>query len=365
MKSICVSGHIDSIIRDVAKKLEKCSFIMYCTDDRRFHDISEKLFQALPDCKMIGTTGFMLTQNGSMAEGISAIGFEEDEAEVYVGALQEASTCPVKYLPELIEKVHSIDKKYREGICISFSTNNEEKIVSTMKISLENTNVCLLGGTAGNTTSGEQKKVAYNGKVLTDASVYAVIGSKIGKIKIVKENLYRPREKMHVVTKVSADNRTILEIDHRKAMDVYQEELGYTDATIEEGVFKNPLNLVVGNENYIAAIFSFNKDRSISTYKNIMKNDLICFTDIEENFKGFIENSIRNAIVGEKVEGIFSINCILRYLFFENCKYTSSYAELLNQCGNKNHFGIIGDGEQYIEQHINQSMVCAIFTKDR
>ncbi len=170
---------------------------------------------------------------------------------------------------------------------------------------------------------------------------------------------------MHVVTKVSDDKRTIIEIDNRKAMDVYQEELGYTDATIEEGVFRNPLNLVVGNENYIAAIFSFNKDRSISTFKNIMKNDLICFTDIEEDFKGFIENNIRGATQKETVEGIFSINCILRYLFFDNIKYTSSYSELLHKCANGNHFGIIGDGEQYIEQHINQSMVCAIFTKNR
>ncbi|WP_455716580.1 hypothetical protein, partial [Anaerosporobacter sp.] len=65
-----------------------------------------------------------------------------------------------------------------------------------------------------------------------------MIGSKIGKIKIIKENLFRPRQKMHVVTKVSDDKRTIIEIDNRKAMDVYQEELGYTDATIEEGVFR-------------------------------------------------------------------------------------------------------------------------------
>ena len=365
MKSICVSGHIDSIINDVVKKLENCTFIMYSADDKRFKEISERLWEALPNCKMIGTTGFMLTKSGSLGEGISAIGFSDDEVEAYVGSLCEASTCPVKYLPELTQKVHMIDQKYRDSICINFSTNNEEKIISTMKISLHGSKIRLLGGTAGNTTDGEVKKVACNGKVLTDASVYAVIGSKMGKIKIIKENLYRPREKMHVVTKVSDDKRTILEIDHRKAMDVYQEELGYTDATVAEGVFRNPLNLVVGNENYIAAIFSFNKDRSISTYKNIMKNDLICFTDIEDDFKGFMENNIRGAVKDEQVEGMFSINCILRYLFFENNKYTSSYAELLNKCGNGNHLGIIGDGEQYIEQHINQSMVCVVFTKNR
>ncbi|WP_455716581.1 FIST N-terminal domain-containing protein [Anaerosporobacter sp.] len=163
MEYICVSGHIDNMINEAVKKLDKCSFIMYSADDRRFKEISERLYEALPDCKMIGTTGIMLTHNASMAEGISAIGFSEDEVEVYVGALREASTCPVKYLPDLTQKVHMIDKKYQDSICINFSTNNEEKIVSTMKISLDGSKVRLLGGTAGNTRDGEAKKVACNG----------------------------------------------------------------------------------------------------------------------------------------------------------------------------------------------------------
>ena len=312
---------------------------------------------------MIGTTGFMLNETGSFAEGITALGFMENEVEVYVGTLRHADTCPIKYLQPLKDCVDKIHHKYKNTLCFEFSTGYEEKIVSTMKICLEAAGVRLLGGTAGNTEEGQPKKVACNGEVLTDAVTYAVIGSKIGKIEIVKENLFRARPQTHVVTRVSEDNRTVFEIDNRTAMDVYKEELGYSDADIADGVFKNPLCRIVGADNYITAIFSFNPDGSISTYKNLQKNDLICFTNIEEDYQGYIENTVQEATKPYHVAGVISINCILRYLFFEQTAYTPSFARMMQNMSDNVHFGIISDGEQYVDQHVNQSMVCAVFTK--
>ena len=313
---------------------------------------------------MIGTTGFMLDENGSFSEGITALGFEKNEAEVYVGTMRRTDTCPIKYLPELRECVDKIYQKYKDTLCLEFATGYEEKIVSTMKICLEPVGVRLLGGTSGNTGEGQPKKVACNGEVLTDAVAYAVIGSKIGKIEIVKENLFRARPQTHMVTRASADGRTVFEIDGRKAMDVYEEELGYSDANVTDGVFQNPLCRIVGADNYITAIFSFNPDRSISTYKNVKKNDLICFTNIEENYQDYMKHTMQKATGSHRVAGIISINCILRYLFFESNSYTPAYARMMQEMSNHTHFGMISDGEQYVEQHVNQSMVCAIFTKD-
>lgn len=367
MKTVYESGSVDQILAAVSSKMKDCTFIMYGADDERFTDISKGLHKVLPDAKMIGTTGFMLTDKGSMSKGLVAIGFTDDEVEVYVGTLRKIDTCPIKYLPGLIWTAEEINKKYKDNVCIEFTTGYEEKIVSTMKVSLEKVGMRLIGATAGNTTEGQKKKVACNGKVLNDCTVYATIGSKMGKIKLFKENLFHTRTKNHIVTKVSDDGRTIYEIDNRKAMDVYEEENGYTGGNnVEEGVYRHPLCRIVGAEHYITAIFSFNKaDRSISVYKNMQKNDLISFTDIDEDFKGFIEGNLRDIGSQSKVAGIFSINCILRYLFFEDTNYISDYAKMFNEAANGCHVGIISDGEQYIEQHINQSMVCAIFTKDR
>lgn len=367
MKSMYKQGNAESVAAQAASELKDSTFIVYCADDRQFAEISAKLHQLLPQAKMIGTTGFMLQDNGSFSEGIAAVGFDDNEVEAYVGVLREAATCPIRHLPELRDDVERIQARYKDKkmLCLEFATGYEEKMVSTMKICLEPAGVRLLGGTSGNTEAGQPKKVACNGEVFTDAVAYAVIGSKMGNIEIVKENLFRSRPITHRVTRASDDGRTVLEIDGRKAMDVYKEELGYSDGNVGDGVFKNPLCRIVGAENYITAIFSFNSDRSISTYKNVQKNDLICFTDIEEDYSEYMENTMRNVVQSgrEKVAGIISINCILRYLFFEKKSYTPAYTQMMKKMSGGVHLGMISDGEQYVEQHVNQSMVCAVFMR--
>lgn len=364
MKTIYKCGTADSVAEGVAAELRDCSLIIYCADDKRFAEISSRLHSLMPDVKMIGTTGFMLNESSSFAEGISAIGFLDSEVEVCVGVLRQIDTCPIKYLSGLSKAVDTINQKCRNNICFEFATGYEEKVVSTMKICLEKTGMRLVGGTPGNTTADSPKKVACNGEVLTDAAAYAIIGSKMGKIEILKENLFRKTANTHSVTKVSKDERTVYEIDGRKAMDVYEEELGYTNSTVGEGVFKNPLGRIVGADYYITAIFSFNPDRSISTYKNCQKNDLICFTEIEEDYKGFMRDNMERLTASRRVAGIMSINCILRYLFFENNNYTGTYAQMMNSMAQGCHWGVVSDGEQYVEQHVNQSMVCVVFTRD-
>lgn len=366
MKTIYKSGNADQIVSEVAAELSQCSFLIFCADDARFAEISKKLHNALPNAKIIGTTGHMFTPEDGFDKGLSAIGFTDDEVEVYVGTLRRIDTCPIKYVPGLIWSAQVIKEKYPNSVCFEFTTGYEEKVVSTMKVSLEQVGMELVGGTAGNTTEGEEKKVSCNGKVLTNCAVYAVIGSKIGKIKVYKENLFHARKKTHIVTKVSEDKRSVLEIDGIKALDLYEQENNYTDATVNDGVFKHPISRVVGSENYISAIFSFNKqDRSITLYKNCQVNDMISFTDIYEDFKIFIRDNMNDIKNNNHVEAVVSVNCILRYLFFENMNYKKEYASIMHDTANKKHFGMVSDGEQYIEQHINQSMVCVIFTRDK
>lgn len=365
MKAMWKQGNAEDAVAQAASVLKGSTFIVYCADDGNFAAITAKFHELMPEADMIGTTGFMFNDSGSFSNGIAAVGFEESEVEVCVGTMRDADTCPICYLPELRDCAEKIHKKYKDkaALCLEFATGYEEKMVSTMKICLESVGVRLLGGTAGNTGEGQPKKVACNGTVLTNAVAYAVIGSKMGNIEIAKENLFRERPITHRVTRVSEDGRTVLEIDGRKAMDVYEEELGYSDANVGDGVFKNPLCRIVGADSYITAIFSFNANRSISTYKNVQRNDLICFTDIEENYKDYMKNTMKNLIQSGRVAGIISINCILRYLFFENNSYTSAYAQMMREMSGGIHLGLVGDGEQYVEQHVNQSMVCAVFMK--
>lgn len=365
MKSACKTGTVTKILEEVKREFSDCTFIVFGSDDKRFEEFGKGLHEVLPNAKMIGATGFMIGPNGGVAEGLSLIGFRDDEVEVYVGTIRRSDTCPIKYLPGLIWTVDMINKQYKNNVCLEFCTDNEEKVVSTMKISLEKVGMRLIGGTAGNTMEGQPKRICCNGKILTNSVAYAVIGSKIGEIKILKENIYEANKKEHVVTRVSEDCRTVYEIDGRKAIDVYKEELGYTDSTLQQGVFENPLCKIVGAEYYITAIFSFNPDGSITTYKNLQKNDMISFTTIHPDWKDFMKQNMDELTGGFRIAGLLTINCILRYLLFEQNHYTSNYGKMLNDASGGTFFGIVSDGEQYVEQHVNQSMVCLAFMKDR
>lgn len=366
MKTIFKMGDVDTIVNSAIQDLQDCTFVVYCTDYEHFDEISNKFHKNLKNAKKIGTTGYMITQNGGVSAGMVATGFTDDEVEVHVGTLRKIDTCPIKYVPGLIWTAEEISKQYKDNLCLAFSTGHEERVVSTMKVSLERVGMRLVGATAGNVPEGQPKKVSCNGKIMSDCTVYATIGSKMGKIKIHKQNLFRERENVHVVTKVSEDRRTVLEIDHRKALDVYEEEVGRVHSKNDEKSFTNTLNRVVGAENYITAIFSYNTDeRSITTYKNLQRNDLISVTDIEENYRQFITDDMNELCAGSNVAGIISINCILRYLFFEKEGYTKAFAKELEQLSGGNHLGIVSDGEQYMEQHVNQSMVNVVFTRDK
>ena len=137
MKTVYKAGSADQIVADVVRELQGAVFVIYCADDARFEEISKKLHQGLPDAKMIGTTGFMFSDTASMDSGISAIGFMDNEVEVYVGTLRKIDTCPIKYLPGLIWSAKTINDKYKDNICFEFTTGHEERVVSTMKVSLE------------------------------------------------------------------------------------------------------------------------------------------------------------------------------------------------------------------------------------
>ena len=56
---------------------------------------------------------------------------------------------------------------------------------------------------------------------------------------------------------------------------------------------------------------------------------------------------------------VLSIDCIYRYLLYEKEGYFSTYAKDMASLGP--HLGIVGGGEQYNNQHVNQTMVCVVF----
>ena len=78
------------------------------------------------------------------------------------------------------------------------------------------------------------------------------------------------------------------------------------------------------------------------------------------DYPSIVEETVRQ-IKGDfgRISGIFSINCIFRYLFFSQERYMDQYLKTMGTLGM--HAGLVGFGEHYNSQFVNQTMSCVVF----
>lgn len=151
----------------------------------------------------------------------------------------------------------------------------------------------------------------------------------------------------------------MIELDGRPAAEAYSKELGIPKEKIVDNVLKNPMGRAVGEEVFISSMMSLEADGTLLNYKRINKNDCIYFLalgDYQET-----ERETREQMKSEmrQISLVVSIDCIYRYLLYDGEGYFETYARDMASLGN--HMGVVGGGEQYNNQHVNQTMVCAVF----
>ena len=88
-------------------------------------------------------------------------------------------------------------------------------------------------------------------------------------------------------------------------------------------------------------------------YKRFNKNDCVYFLELGD-YRA-IEQATRDNIRSQMktVSLVFTIDCLHRYLLYQKDRYFSTYAEDMASLGKS--------CEQYNNQHVNQTMVCAVF----
>jgi hypothetical protein len=200
-----------------------------------------------------------------------------------------------------------------------------------------------------------------NGRLYSDACCYAVIKNTKGKIRTYRENIYKLKEnaKLHTATKVNMSKKELCKLDNRPAADVYAEELGISRSQIVDNVLENPLGRVVGDEVFICSQYQVANDGTLTCYKRVNENDAIAILQLDDYT--LINEETRKRIKAENssISFIFSVNCIYRHLLFSQKNHLNDYMKDMKSLGP--HLGVVGGGEQYKSQHVNQTMVCAVF----
>lgn len=308
----------------------------------------EKLYPGVPS---IGCAGSSYVKTQVVEKGCSVIAFT-GKLKVETGVLTHVDKMPVLMIRNLEERIAKIGANANNTVCIDFCTGNDSCVVTTLNMSLRKRQISLVGGTAWS------NEVSVDGKIYENACVFALVKNESGRIKTYKENIYRPTHFRYVATKTQPEEHKIVTLDGRAAAEVYCEALGIPESKIETQTYENPFGRYIGTDIYIISIKE-KQENGIVCFKQVNETDVLTILELDDVDK-VIENTMAQIRQDfGHISGILSVNCLFRYNLFSQRGFFGTYLGKMGSLAD--HAGLIGMGEHYNAQHINQSMSCMVF----
>lgn len=352
--------NVQSAVSEATSGIKDPAGILIMSDYASLPEASRLIHDKYPNAQVIGTSGISYV-NTQISDSILIVTAFESDCKVEAGIIGNLSTCPIYDISVLQKSVKDISAGRDDTVCIEYCTNDEEKLISTMSVALERTGISLIGGTVFGYPAGSPGQVTLNGEVYENSCVYILVKNLKGKARVYRENIYgrSKNAKPHIATKVNLKDKELIELDHKPAAEVYSQELGIPKDKIVDNVLKNPLGRAVEDNIFISSMHTLKPGGSLLNYKRINENDTIYILDLFDYDE--INKTTRNAISSDfpNANLIISCNCIYRYMLFNKENYMDTFLKNMSTLGT--HIGNIGGGEQFNNQHVNQTMVLAVF----
>jgi hypothetical protein len=317
----------------------------------RFEENVKQLEEAFPGVPSIGCIA--MGYSGKVTEkGVVITAFTEG-VTVATGVLESVSTMPARHIERLEKDVDRVRPGKENTAIIDLCAGNDACVLSTILPILEKHGIQLMGGT------GDAGKVSCNGKVYPDAMAYAIVKNETGKVKTYKENIYVPKEGVRLVaSKTNRSDYYIGELNGRSAKQVYMELLNIKESDIATQTFKNPLGKMIGNDICIISLKEV-KGSGLCCFRQVNDSDILTLLearDMDEVAQHTIDQ-IRSDF--NRISAVFSVNCLFRYLMFTDNGTLAPYLKKMSGLGM--HCGLVGYGEYYNGQFVNQTMTCVVF----
>lgn len=246
-----------------------------------------------------------------------------------------------------------IDASSDNTVCIDFCSSNDACVLTTAYSLLGKRNIQLVGGT------GDAGKVSANGKVYEDAAAYAFVKNKGGRVKTYKENIYKPLDGQYLIaSETDRSNYLLGALNGKPAKQVYQEILHIDEKDITDQTFINPFGKLNGKEICIISIKAV-EGGALTCYRQVNDSDVLLLLQLQD-YKMVANDTIQRICYDfNHISAVFSVNCLFRYLLFSKNNDMQEYLETMSKLGS--HAGLVGYGEHYNNQFVNQSMTCVVF----
>ena len=354
-------------VEQAAGRLDSPQLVLFFCRKDSLAEAAECLARAFPDIPTMGLCSPHILHNGDiLREDIILVSFErEQDFAITSGVIKDVEECPVQHIYRFQQSVDAVDPGENNTICLEYCTNTEEQLVTTLNSVLDKYSIPLMGTTAfeGFDHYGASK-VAYNGNVYADACIYAIIKYLKGTAKIYYENIFRQNNaRVCQVTKADFAKSIVYELDGRPAADVYCEAMGITSYDkIPDMRIRYPFGRIVGDRYYVASVGEVFEDGSMYCNKRINQNDALCFLDFG-NYRTIAEETM--ALIKKEnkhIQFMLTGDCCHRFLLYSMENFLERHADNLYSLGN--YVGNVCGGEQYHHQHMNQSLVLAVFNEE-
>lgn len=338
-------------LREALTGISDPKLLFLMSNAKQFEEHVEELEKLYPGVPSIGCVGGSYSTQ-VVQEGVAVVAFQGNVVAT-ANVLEQVSSMPVKYIGRLEEDLKKVGASQNNTVCIDFCTGNDACVLTTIYSVLGRKNISLVGGT------GDAGKVSANGRVYEDADVYALLRNNDGKIKVYKENIYRPVPGYRFIASNTDRSQYLLgELNGRSARKVYQDILHIQEQDINTQTFKNPFGKMNGQDICIISIKDVVGDK-LACFRQVNDSDVLTLLQAQD-IPGVVEETLANIRADFKhVSAIFSINCMFRYLLFSQENYFDTYLKSMASLGS--HAGLIGFGEHYNQQFVNQTMTCVVF----
>ena len=340
-------GNLDEALQG----LYRPQFIMLLSNNDQFEShvaLLEKRFPGIPSIGCIG----MSYQTGVVENGVGIIAFLDGVTAV-ANVLEQASTMPIKYIQRLEQDIQALGGSSRDTVCIDFCSGNDACVLTTIYTALRKRNISLVGGT------GDQGRVAANGRVYQDAVAYALVRNQNGRVKTYKENIYHQLGNYRfVASNTDRANYILGALNGKSAKQVYKDILHVSDEEILTRTFQNPFGKLNGDDTCIISIKEVNGN-ALACFRQVNDSDVLILLELGD-YRAIVQDTIRRICQDfPRRSAVFSVNCLFRYKLFSQEGYMQNYLRDMAVLGS--HAGFVGYGEHYNNRFVNQSMTCVVF----
>ena len=338
-------------LTEAVSGLDNPQFIMLMSNNAQFETHVRALEKLYPGVPSIGCIG-MSYDVSVVEEGVGVVAFF-DGVEAAANVLQQVSSMPVKYIQRLENDMLKINGSSEDTVCIDFCAGNDACVRTTINTVLKHRGISLVGGT------GDAGKVSANGRIYEDAVAYALVRNLGGRVKTYKENIYRKYGNYRFIAADTDKEKYVIgTLNGKSAKQVYKNILHVTDEQILTQTFQNPFGKINGSDTCIISIKEV-QGEALACYRQVNDSDVLILLQLAD-YEAVTQQTIQRICHDfPSRSAVFSVNCLFRYKLFTERGYMDTYLQNMSELGS--HAGLVGYGEHYNNQFVNQSMTCVVF----